>query len=80
MVTRLSLAQFGRSGFRHPGHGAIEGPFGEGRGGSIFWIWNIAVDHKPPPMGKLLFFVDSIRKSCFISSSFCGFLAARSFA
>ncbi len=42
--------------------------------------WNIAVDHMPPPMGRFLFFVDSSRKSAFISSSFCGFAAARSFA
>ena len=27
--------------------------------------WNIAVDHKPPPMGRFLFFVDSSRKSSF---------------
>src|SRR5271165_149927 len=42
--------------------------------------WNMAVDHIPPPMGRFLFFVDSRRKSAFISSSFSGYFAARSFA
>ena len=36
--------------------------------------------HRPPPMGRFLFFVDSIRKRSFISSSFSGIFAARSFA
>ena len=40
----VDLAQFGCSGFRHPGHGAIEGPFGEGRGGGI-----LRMEHRRGP-------------------------------
>ena len=80
MVTRLLfLPSLGAadSGIRVMGKSKVHSVSGEAGASSG---WNIAVDHRPPPMGRFLFFVDSTMKSAFISSSFCGFDAARSFA
>ena len=41
--------------------------------------WN-TITHKPPPTGKPLFLVNSIRNSSFMSASFAGILSARSLA
>ncbi len=80
MVTRLLfLPSFGAadSGIRVMGKSNVHSVSAEAGASSG---WNIAVDHKPPPMGRFLFFVDSTMNSAFISSSFCGFDAARSIA
>ena len=36
--------------------------------------------HKPPPIGKPLFLVSSIRNTSFMSASFAGIFSARSLA
>ena len=80
MLTRLLfLPSLGAadSGMRVMGKSKVHSVSGEAGASSG---WNIAVDHKPPPIGRFLFFFDSSMNNAFICSSFFGFAAARSTA
>ena len=79
MLTRFSLlprAGAANSGIRVIAPGKVHDVYGGARRSSG---WSTGT-HRPPPIGKPLFLVNSIRNRSFISATFAGILPARSLA